>query len=141
MGDVEVHHQRHRVRLVREVTRELDVPTSLTPVPNHLLCFYFVGCAKEVSNLINRPIVSLFGSRVSGTGANMITEGVDDKLFVTTSRERKLRQCRYCCTNTRGEESLPEASRPGLVSTMRPDLTQSTHGFTPEDPPRNVLFI
>ncbi len=91
MGDAEVQHQRHRARRVREVTRELDVPTSLTPAPNHLLRFYFVGCAKEVSNLINRPVVSLFGSRVSGTGCNMIAESVDGELFATTGRERKLR--------------------------------------------------
>ncbi len=90
MGDAEVHHQRHRTRRVREVTSQLDVPTSLTPAPNHLLRLYFVGCAKEVSKLINRPVVSLFGTRVSGTGANMIAESVNDKLFATTSRERKL---------------------------------------------------
>ena len=113
MGDAEVQHQRHRARRVREVTREHDVPTSLTPAPNHLLRFYFVGCAKEVSNLINRPVVSLFGSRVNGTGCHM----------------------------ARGEESLLEDNRPGLISEMRSDLTQSTHGLIPEDPPRSVLFI
>ena len=53
MDDVEVQQQRHGTRLVREVTREFDVPTSLTPAPNHLLCFYFVGCVKEVSNLVS----------------------------------------------------------------------------------------
>jgi hypothetical protein len=71
----------------------------------------------------------------------MVAESVDGELFATTGRERKLRQCRYCCTNTRGEESLPEASRPGLISAMRPDLPQPTHGLIPEDPPRSVLFI
>ena len=125
MGDAEVQHQRHRARRVREVTRELDVPTSLTPAPNHLLRFYFVGCAKEVSNLINRPVVSLFGSRVRGTGANVVTKSVYGELFATTGRERKLRQCRYCCTNTRGEEGLPEGSRPGLFSVMRPKFSIS----------------
>ena len=97
MGDVEVQHQRHRTRLVHEVTREFDVLTSLTPVPNHLLCFYFVGCVKEVNNLINHPVVSLFASRVSGTGANVVVKSVYGELFATTGRERKLRQCRYCC--------------------------------------------
>ena len=122
VGDAEVQHQRHRTRRVRKVTSQLDVPTSLTPAPSHLLRFYFVGCAKEVSKLINRPVVSLFGTRVSGTGANMIAESVNDKLFATTSRERKLRQCGYCCADTRGKECLPEASRPGLISAMWPDL-------------------
>ena len=79
MGDAEVQHQRHRARLVHEVTRELDVPTSLTPAPNHLLRFYFVVCAKEV-NLINRPVVNLFGSRVSGTGANVVAKSVYGEL-------------------------------------------------------------
>ncbi len=141
MGDAEVQHQRHRTRLVREVTRELDVPTSLTPAPNHLLRFYFVGCAKEVSNLINHPVVSLFGSRVSGIGANVVVKSVYGELFATTGRERKFRQCRYCSTNTRDEESLSEASRPGLISVMRPDLPQPTHGLIQEDPPRSVLFM
>jgi hypothetical protein len=71
----------------------------------------------------------------------MITENVDGKLFATTGRERKLRQCRYCCTNTRDEENLSESRRPVLISAMRPDLPQPTHGFIPEDPPRSVLFI
>ncbi len=138
---VEVQHQRHRTRLVREVTHELDIPTSLTPAPNHLLRLYFVGCAKEVSNLINHPVMNLFGSRVIGTGANMIAESVDGNFFANTGRKRKFRQCRYCCTNTPDEECLSEVSRPGLISAMSPDLSQPTHGFIPEDPPRSVLFI
>jgi hypothetical protein len=71
----------------------------------------------------------------------MVAKSIDSNFFATTGRERKLRQCRYCCTYTRGEENLPEASRPGLVSAMRPDLTQPTHGLIPEDPSRSVLFI
>ena len=134
MGDVEVQHQRNRTRHVREVTSQLDVPTSLTPDPNHLLCFHFVGCAKEVSKLINLPVVILFGTRVSGTCVNMITQIVNHKLFATTSRERKLRQCWYCCTDTRGKECLSETSRPDLISEMRPDLPQPTHGIIPKGP-------
>jgi hypothetical protein len=71
----------------------------------------------------------------------MVAKSIDGELFATTGRERKLRQCRYRYTYTRGEESLPEASRPGLISVMRPDLPQSTHGLIPEDPVRSVLFI
>ena len=67
VGDAEIHHQRYRTRHIREVTSQLDVSTSLTPVPNHLLSFYFLGCAKEVSNLINRPVVNLLCTRVGGT--------------------------------------------------------------------------
>jgi hypothetical protein len=56
MDDTEVHHQRHRSLLIREVVNQLDVPTSLTPDPKHLLCFHFVGCVKEVIKLINHPV-------------------------------------------------------------------------------------
>ena len=68
MCDEEVQDQRDRTRRIREVTNQLNVPTSLTPVPTHLLRFYFVGSSKEVSTLINHPVVSLFGTRVGGTG-------------------------------------------------------------------------
>jgi hypothetical protein len=44
----------------------------LTPTFNHLLCFNFIRCAKKVRKLINRPVVSLFGTRVSSTGTEMI---------------------------------------------------------------------
>ncbi len=86
VDDVEIQHQRYRTRHIHEVTNQLDVPTSLTPDPSHLLCFYFVGCAKEVINLINHPIVSLFGTRVGGTGANMVDKSVYGELFATTNR-------------------------------------------------------
>ncbi len=65
-----------------EVPNQLDVPTSLTPSPIHLLCFYFVGCVKEVSNLINLPVVRLF----------------------------EIRQGRYICTDTIGKKGIPKAS-------------------------------
>ena len=66
MCDAKVQHQRHRTRRIRKVTSQLDVPTLLTPAPSHLLCFDFVGCVKEVRKLINRLVVSLLGTRVSG---------------------------------------------------------------------------
>ena len=59
MCDEEVQDQRHQTRLIREVTRQLNVPSSLTPALIHLLRFYLVGCVKEVSKLFNRPVVSL----------------------------------------------------------------------------------
>ena len=141
VGDAEVHHQTHRTRRVHEVTNQLDVPTSLTPVPSHLLCFYFVGCAKEVTNLINHPVVILFGSRVNGTGVNMIVENVNDIFFATTRRERKFRQCWYCSTDTRDKECLTEANRPCLIPVVWSDLLQPTHGPIPKDPTRRILFF
>ena len=87
MDDEKIQHQRHRTRRIREVTRQLDVLTSLTPDPIHLLRFYFVGGVKEVINLINHPVVSLFGSGMGRTGVNMIDKSINNQLFTTTSRE------------------------------------------------------
>ena len=76
MNDVEVQHQGHLARRLREVASQLDVPTLLTPVPSHLLCFHFVCCAEKVSDLINRPVVSLLGTRMSGTSTKMIAKSI-----------------------------------------------------------------
>ncbi len=140
MCDAEVQHQRHRTRRIREVTSQLDVSTSLTPAPSHLLRFYFVGCAKEVRKLINRPVVSLFGTRVGGTGANMIAECMNSKIFAVIIRERKLRQVRYCCTDTSGEKGLSQDSRPCLISAMWPDLPQPTHRLVPKYTSGGILL-
>jgi len=83
VGYAEVQHQRHRVRRIREVASHLDVLTLLTPTPSHLPRFYFMNCGKEVSNLVNRPIVSLLGTRVGSTRAKGITKRVYLKLPVT----------------------------------------------------------
>ena len=73
MGDTEIQHQRHRVRRIRKVPHQLVVPTMLTPTFNDLLCFYFMCCAEKVSNLINRSVVCLFGTRVGGTRVKVVT--------------------------------------------------------------------
>jgi hypothetical protein len=44
-----------RTRRVREVTSQLNVPTSLTPFPSHLLRFHFVGCAKRGQEVHQPP--------------------------------------------------------------------------------------
>jgi hypothetical protein len=36
---------------------------------------------------------------------------------------------------------LPKARRPGLIPTVRPDLTQTTHWFEDEDTLRIILFL
>jgi hypothetical protein len=91
MGDMEVQGQRHRTRLIHEVVSQLDVPTSLTPDPSHLFRFQFVGCWKEVSNLINHPVVSLLGTRVVGTITEVVPNRIDLKPPVTGNRHRQLR--------------------------------------------------
>ncbi len=40
-----------------------------------------------------------------------------------------------------GKESLSKTSRPGFVSTVRPDLTQPTHGLKEEDTLGGILFL
>ena len=52
VGDAKVELERHRSHRICEATSQLDVPTSLTSAPSHLLRFHFVCCAKEVSELV-----------------------------------------------------------------------------------------
>jgi len=90
MGDTEVKHQRHRTRRIREVTGQLDVPTSLTTAASHLLRFHFVCCAKKVSKLINSPVVRLLGTRVGSTSAERC-QGVNLKLQPQDERGKSAR--------------------------------------------------
>jgi hypothetical protein len=90
MGDTEVKHQRHRTRRILEVTCQLDVPTSLTLAPSHLLRFHFVCCAKEVSKLIDSPVVRLLGTRVGSTSAEG-SKGVNLKLQPQDERGKSAR--------------------------------------------------
>ena len=119
VGDAEIQHQRHRNPRIREVTSQLDVPTSLTPAPRHLWRFYFMGCAKEVSNLINRPVVSLLGTRVGGTSTKMVPQRIQLELLATTSRERYLLNNRNLCSNRHRKKGLSEISGPGLVQNTK----------------------
>ena len=75
MDDTEVKHQRHRTRRIREVSGQLDVSTSLTSAPSHLLRFHFVCFAKEVSKLINSAVVRLLGTRVGSASAEVVPGG------------------------------------------------------------------
>jgi hypothetical protein len=62
--DVQIHYVSFSdLSIIREIISQFDVPTSLTPVLTHLLCFHFVGCVKEVINSINLLIVSLLDTR------------------------------------------------------------------------------
>jgi hypothetical protein len=74
--DAEGQDHRHRARRIRKVGSQLDVPTMPTPAFSHLLRFHFVCRAEKVSELINRPVVSFFGSRVCGTCTEMIVKSI-----------------------------------------------------------------
>jgi hypothetical protein len=73
MGDTEIQHQRHRDRLICKVSPEIDVPTMMTPTLNDLLCFFSMCGEEKVSDLINHPVVCLFGTRVGGTRVKVVT--------------------------------------------------------------------
>jgi hypothetical protein len=106
-----------------------------------LLCFYFMCCAEKVRNLINRPVVCLFGTRVGGTRVKVITYGVSLKFPATTSRERILRNHWDLDTHGGGKECLSKTNRPGFVSTVRPDLPHPTHALKEEDTLGDILFL
>ena len=96
-------------------------------------------CAEKVSELINRPVVRLFGTRVGGARGNMVTKGVYLKFPATTSREWSLRDHWDLGTHRGRKECLSEVSRPDLMSTV-PDLDQTTHGIEEEDALGVFLF-
>jgi hypothetical protein len=56
----------------------------LTPAFNHLHCLDFVFCTEKVSEVVNRPVVCLFGTRMSST--EMITQNIKLELPAITSR-------------------------------------------------------
>jgi hypothetical protein len=55
-----------------------------TPVFSSVLCLGFMGGTEKVSQLINRPVMSLFGTRMSGTSTEMVCHRIQLKLPVTT---------------------------------------------------------
>ncbi len=107
MGDTEIQHQRHPVRLIRKVSHELDVPTMMIPTLNDMLCFYSMCGEEKVSDLINHPVVCHFGTRFPAT----------------ESRERFLRNHWDLDAHGGGKECLSKTSSPGFVSIshLRPD--------------------
>ena len=70
----------------------------------------------------------------------MVTKGVYLKFPATTSHEWFLRDHWDLGTHRGRKECLSEASRPGLISTVSPDLAQPTHGLEEEDALGVILF-
>ncbi len=91
--------------------------------------------------MINRPVVSLLGTRVGGTSAKVITKSIYLELLATTTRERYFRKERNLGSNGRDTKGLPETSTPGLISAMRPDLPQPTHRLIPKDTFGVIFFL
>ena len=113
----------------------------MSPTFNHLLCFHSVDCTKKVSELINRSVVSLLGTRVSGTNTQMVSQGIYLKLLTSGNQKRFLGDHWDLSAHGSGEKRLPETSSSGLITTVRPDLTQSPHGFVKEDTLGGILFL
>ena len=141
MRDAKVQHQRHWAHRIREVASQLDVPTMLTPASSHLLRFHFVCCAEKIRNLVNRPVVSLLSTRVGSTSAEVVTKSISLEIFATTSRERLPSNNRDLGAHGRGKECLTETSRPGFISTMRPNLPQPTHRLEKKDTLWGILCL
>jgi hypothetical protein len=76
-------------RRVLQVWNNLDVSTSLTPTPGHLLSFTLMCCVKQVDKLLTHPVMSPLSTRMCGTCGNMIPEIIQLELFTTTSWDRQ----------------------------------------------------
>ena len=85
--------------------------------------------------------MSLFGSGMGSTGANMINKNITSGLPVTTSRECQLPESWNICTDTSGKEGLSETRRPDLVPVMRLNHSQKTNWFVPQTPLWGILFL
>jgi hypothetical protein len=66
---------------------------------------------------------------------------VSNLIPVTTNREWHFLKEWDLGSHGGGEKGLTETSRPGLISTMRSDLSQTTHRFIPKDKLGVILFL
>jgi hypothetical protein len=83
VDDAEIQHQRHRARRVGKVGRQLNIPTMSTPAFSNVLRLGFMCGTEKVSQLLNRPVMSLFGTRMSGTSTEMVSHRIQLKLPAT----------------------------------------------------------
>jgi hypothetical protein len=95
--DAQVEDQGHRPRGISQVGCELFVSTPL----------------KQVSNLLNRQVMRLLGSRMGGTCTNMITKVIKSQLF-GTSRGRQCHEAGICAP-TASEERLLGSGEDALL--------------------------
>ncbi len=141
MGDAEILHQRHRTRRIRNLDRQVNIPTMSTPGFSYVLCLDIIRCVEKVRQLLNRPVMSLFGNRMSGTSTEMVSHRIQLKPSTTTRRYRIFNDDRDLGVHDQGKESLSETSRPDFISTVRPDLSQPTHWSREEDTLGGILFL
>ena len=134
MCDAQVENQGNRPRSVSQVGGKLNVSIPLTPAPGHLLCLYFVGCAKMVSELLIRPWAFL--TPEWAVHVPMITQGIKRKPFAATCRGRQRGNGGNLRTHSKGDEGLSETGRPSLIlaSSLRlgPERTEPRHLLVPK---------
>ncbi len=80
----------HWTRLLHKVVRQLNIPTMSTPAFSYVLCLDFICSTEKVRQLLNRPVVSLFDTRMNGTSTEMVSHLIQLKLPATTSRQIRI---------------------------------------------------
>ncbi len=70
-----------------------------------------------------------------------VPKGINLKPLPTTNQEWYFWRDRDLCADRHNKKSLSETSRPVLISTMRPDLPQTTHRLVPNDTIGDILFL
>jgi hypothetical protein len=109
--DAQVEDQGHRPRGIRQVSCELAASTPL----------------KLVSNFLNRPVVSLLGSRIGGTCTNMINKVIKSQLF-GTSRGRQCDEAAICAHTASANNVCHRLSdQHSLIPATGPDRTKPRH--------------
>jgi hypothetical protein len=78
-------------RLELKNYKDWDNPQSLQfekiqPAFSNVLCLGVMCGVEKVSQLINRPVISLFDTRMSGTSTEMVTHRIQMKPPATRSR-------------------------------------------------------
>ncbi len=90
---------------------------------------------------MNRPVVSLFGFRMSGTSTEMVSHRIQQELPATTNHWWISSDDRDLGVHGHDKEGLSETSRPGFISTVGPELSQPTHRLKEEDTLGVILFL
>jgi hypothetical protein len=65
--DTEVQYQRHWTLRVHKVGRQVYIPTMSTPTFSNVFRLVVKRGTEKVNQLFNHPVLSLFGTRMSGT--------------------------------------------------------------------------
>ena len=88
----------------------------------------------RIDTLLRSRSTDSMSARSSARSSDAIMRTASNDAFMsTTSSSLSPRLFTAGCVSHEVRECLPVASRPGLISTVRPDLCQPTHGLVEED--------